>query len=181
MATTLKEISDFLTEEGLKHGIPEGKDFIRTGFKMENYKDPDGDPHLRVIVRADEDGEFVKVFAPSAYKCPTDANSFNRLSLFQTLLQVSWMTKMLQFEYDAEDGEIRPMIEFPLEDAKLTRRQIARCVHAMPQIIDKYHDDIQDAIKHGLAMESPNKNREAFEEFMRQRREERRRDLGDVE
>jgi len=181
MATTLKEISDFLTEEGLKHVIPEGKDFIRTGFKMENYKDPDGDPHLRVIVRADEDGEFVKVFAPSAYKCSTDANSFNRLSLFQTLLQVSWMTKMLQFEYDAEDGEIRPMIEFPLEDAKLTRRQIARCVHAMPQIIDKYHDDIQDAIKHGLAMESPNKNREAFEEFMRQRREERRRDLGDVE
>jgi hypothetical protein len=30
-------------------------------------------------------------------------------------------------------------------------------------------------------MESPNKNREAFEEFMRQRREERRRDLGETE
>ena len=181
MATTLQEISAFLTEDGLKHGIPEGKDFIRTGFRMDNYKDADGDPSLRIIIRADEDGEFVKVFAPQAYKCPTDANSYHRLSLFQTLLHISWMTKMLQFEYDPEDGEIRPIIEFPLEDAKLTRRQIVRCVRAMPQIIDKYHDDIQDAIKHGLAMESPNKTRAAFEEFMRQRRDERRRELGDVE
>jgi len=181
MATTLKEISSFLTEEGLKHSIPEGKDFIRTGFKTENYRDTEGDPHLSIIVKADEDGEFVKVFAPSAYKCPADANSFHRLSLFQTLLHISWMTKMIQFEYDPDDGEVRPMIEFPLEDAKLTRRQIVRCLRALVQILDKYHPDIKDAIQHGLTPENPNSTRAAFEEFMRQRREERRRDLGETE
>lgn len=181
MATTLKEISAFLTEEGLKHGIPEGKDYIRTGFRMDNYKDPDGEPHLKIIIKAEEDGEFVKVFAPLAYKCPGDANSYHRLSLFQTLLHISWMTKMLQFEYDPEDGEVRPIIEFPLEDAKLTRRQIVRCVDTMARIIDKHHVDIQDAMKHGLTPENPASTRAAFEEFLRQRREERRRELGEAE
>lgn len=178
MATTLKEISAFLNDDGLKHELPEGKDFIRTGFKMDNYLNAEGNPHLRIIIKAEEEGEFITIFAPYAYSCPTDANSFNRLSLFQTLLQISWMTKMLQFEYDAEDGEVRPIIEFALEDANLTRRQICRSVRAIPQIVDKYHEDIRDAIKLGLTMESPNKTRAAFEEFMRQRREDRRRDLG---
>jgi len=179
MATTLREISGFLNEEGLKHSDPDGKDYIRTGFRTDNYRNPDGEHSLSIIIRLEEDGEFVKVFAPEAYKCPSDLSSFHRLSLFQTLLQVSWMTKMVQFEYDPDDGEIRPIIEFPLEDALLTRRQISRCLHALAQILDRHHEAIVDAVNHGLTPETPKANMEAYEEFLRQRREARRRELGE--
>jgi len=179
MATNLQEMSDYLTEEGIKHQVVAEHGFIRTFFKTENYRDQDGDDGLRVIVLPQEDGEFVKVFAPNAYICPSDYNSFHRLSLFQTLLYISWMTKMVQFEYDPDNGEIRPMIEFPLEDAKLTRMQLVRCVGAIVQIIDQHHESIQDAIKHGLTPESPSKLRESYEEFLRQRRSERRQQFGE--
>jgi len=55
----------------------------------------------------------------------------------QTLLTISWETKMVQWEYDPSDGEVRAMIEFPLEDAPLTERQFWRCVHGLVRIVDE--------------------------------------------
>ena len=34
---------------------------------------------------------------------------------------------MMQFEYDDSDGEIRAMIEYPLEDAELTEDSSSVC------------------------------------------------------
>ena len=63
---------------------------------------------------------------------------------------VSWKTKMIQFEYDDSDGEVRAIIEFPLEDAELTRRQLLRSVQALVQIVDKYHPVIYKALREGV-------------------------------
>ena len=57
---------------------------------------------------------------------------------------------MIQFEYDDSDGEIRAIIEFPLEDAELTRRQLLRAVQALVQIVDKYHPVIYKALREGV-------------------------------
>jgi hypothetical protein len=43
---------------------------------------------------------------------------------------------MLQWEYDPSDGEIRAIIEFPLEDSMLTERQFNRCLSGLIQIVD---------------------------------------------
>jgi hypothetical protein len=52
------------------------------------------------------------------------------------MLAISWETKMLQWEYDPSDGEIRAIIEFPLEDSILTERQFNRCLSGLIQIVD---------------------------------------------
>jgi hypothetical protein len=52
------------------------------------------------------------------------------------MLCISWETKMLQWEYDPNDGEIRAIIEFPLEDSSLTEKQFNRCLSGLIQIID---------------------------------------------
>jgi hypothetical protein len=44
---------------------------------------------------------------------------------------------MLQWEYDPSDGEIRAIIEFPLEDALLTERQFNRCLYSLVQLVDE--------------------------------------------
>lgn len=44
---------------------------------------------------------------------------------------------MLQWEYDPSDGEIRAIIEFPLEDAEMTERQFNRCLHGLVQLVDE--------------------------------------------
>jgi hypothetical protein len=101
------------------------------------------------------------------------------MALFQTLLQVSHMTKMIQFEYDVDDGEIWAIIEFPLEDAHLTKNQLMRCIRGITGILEEYHEMISDAINHGITPESENEQRKAFEEFQRARREERKKQFGD--
>jgi hypothetical protein len=52
------------------------------------------------------------------------------------MLSISWETKMLQWEYDPSDGEIRAIIEFPLEDSILTEKQFNRCLHGLIQLVD---------------------------------------------
>lgn len=147
MGSTLEQISEYLDSEALKHRIDKDRDVIITGFGTEQYVDKDGEHHLGMVISLEEDGEFLKIFTPQCYSALDETN---RPALLQTLLMVSWKTKMIQFEYDDSDGEIRAIIEFPLEDAELTRRQLLRSVQALVQIVDKYHPVIYKALREGV-------------------------------
>jgi hypothetical protein len=179
MATSIEEIKELLEAEKLKYQHREGANFLHTGFTLKKYRNPNKENKLRLYIAVEEHGEFIKIGAPEAYKFDPNGNSFNKLALFQTLLQISHMTKMAQFEYDPDEGDIQAIIEFPLEDAKLTRRQLMRCVNDLADIIESYHDHIMDAIKGGITPETERQTKVAFDEFMRRRREERRRDFSD--
>ena len=147
MGSTLEQISEYLDSESLKHRIDEDRGVIITGFSTEQYMDKDGEHHLSMVISLEEEGEFLKIFTPQCYSALDETN---RSALLQTLLMVSWKTKMIQFEYDDSDGEIRAIIEFPLEDAELTRRQLLRAVRALVQIVDKYHPVIYKALREGV-------------------------------
>ena len=147
MGSTLEEISGYLDSEGLKHRIDQDRNVIITGFGTEQYVDKDGENHLGMVISLEEEGEFLKIFTPQCYSALDETN---RPALLQTLLMVSWKTKMIQFEYDDSDGEVRAIIEFPLEDAELTCRQLLRSVQALVQIVDKYHPVIYKALREGV-------------------------------
>jgi len=168
MATTIDEVSGFLTNVGMKFKQLPDRPVIITGFATEHYRDSDGDSGIRIAIALEEDGEFIKIIAPSLY---TYKEGPNKAALFQTLLQISWMTKMVQFEYDSDDGEVRMIIEFPLEDSKLTERQLMRAVMGLVQLADEYHEQIVKAMEQGVVPEGRDALMAAFEEFMRQRRQ----------
>ena len=144
MGTTLEQISQFLDSQELRHKVLEER--ILTGFGTQKYIDEDGDYHLKMVVSLEEEGEFFKVYSPGCYRY---AGEEHRLAILQTLLMVSWRSKMVQFEYDELDGEIRAVIEYPLEDSSLTERQLMRSVIALVQIIDHYHPVISLALAEG--------------------------------
>ena len=178
MATNIDEVKKFLDEEGKKFREFGEKNYIRPGFITENYTDVDGEKLCHLVVAVEEDGEFLKILAPKAYQFPKDASSYNKMALFQTLLQISWDTKMVQFEYDPDDGEVRAIIEFPIEDSTLTCKQLMRCIYGITGVLEKYHEQITDAMRSGLTPETDEERKKAFEEFQRQRRDDRRRELG---
>lgn len=144
MGITLEEISQYLDNQELRHKVLEER--ILTGFGTQQYLDDDGDYHLKMVIALEEDGEFFKVYSPGCYRYD---GTENRLAVLQTLLMVSWRSKMVQFEYDESDGEIRAVIEFPLEDAAMTERQLMRAVIALVQIVDHYHPVVALAISEG--------------------------------
>ncbi len=145
MPTSIEEIETYFREEGLKFTLAE--DYLRTSFITDNYRDLDGDPSVFLVIKLEEDGEYFKLIAPHLYHCggtPSDD------AAFRALLEVSWKTKLIQFEYDEADGEIRGIVEFPIEDSTLTRRQLMRCVNGIVRIIDEYHPVVERAFATGV-------------------------------
>ena len=153
MSTTLKKITEFLDLEGLEYMHKEGKQHLRMRLPTKKYMQPGAkNHHINLVVALEEEGSYLKVIAPEVYHFPATAGSFQKLALMQSLLQISLMSKMVQFEYDAEDGEIRAIVEFPLEDAILTSRQLMRCVHGLVKVTSRSHPTIKckaTNIQHG--------------------------------
>lgn len=144
MATSLPEIERILKEEDLRYTRMD--EYVRTSFSTDNYVDPDGDKSIFLVLKPEESGEYFKLIAPNLYKLPGDSGN---AAVFKALLMTCWKTKLVQYEYDDSDGEVRAIVEFPLEDAPLTRRQLMRCVHGIVQIVDEYHPVIAHALETG--------------------------------
>ncbi|MBN2874725.1 MAG: hypothetical protein JXM71_06480 [Spirochaetales bacterium] len=142
MAITLSTLESYMVAEGLKFSLHD--DYIRTSFATDLYRDQEGDPSVFIIARIEENGEYFKLMAPNLYHYPPDGP--NASEVFRILLGVCWRSKLIKYEYDERDGEIRAIVEFPLEDATLTPKQFLRCLNGLVQIIDEYHEAIATAI-----------------------------------
>ncbi len=128
MGTSLEQIADYLDNRGWKYELDEESSRIITGVQAENLE------NFLIVIQLDENGEFFKVFAPQVL---AEINNHPyKEAILQTMLCISWETKMLQWEYDPSDGEIRAIVEFPLEDSMLTERQFNRCLSGLIQIVD---------------------------------------------
>ena len=128
MAADLQQIAYFLDNLGWDYRIDEQEERIITGVESDNVED------FLIVVQLDEDGKFFRLFAPQVLSGVTDHP--HKVAILQTMLSISWETKMLQWEYDPSDGEIRAIIEFPLEDSILTEKQFKRCLHGLIQLVD---------------------------------------------
>ena len=88
MATSIEAVAAFLKQEELRFSYTEGNHFLRTGFTTQRYRDADGAQLVHLVITVEEDGKFIKVAAPAAYRFHHDGTSFHKLALFQTLLQI---------------------------------------------------------------------------------------------
>jgi hypothetical protein len=70
----------------------------------------------------------------------------SKLAALESFAYLSWRLKMVDFEYDPSDGEIRPTLDFPIEDGTVTLRQLQRSVTIIPRILDQFHDTIVQII-----------------------------------
>lgn len=141
MATSISELSAFLDENDIRHSAPDDETIV-TGFSnLDHFRDADDEAHIQVVIRLEEDGRYVKVFAPNAYVIPLDDAG----PVLQACAMIQWRTKLVQFEYDETDGELRPIVEFPLMDAPMTADQLMRCVTGLVGLVDHYHPVLAQA------------------------------------
>jgi len=129
MGATLQQIADYLDNKGWKYRLDREQNRILTGVRADYLED------FLIVIQLDEDGEFFELFAPRVLSGVKDHP--HKAAILQTMLCISWETKMLQWEYDPSDGEIRAIIEFPLEDSTLTERQFNRCLYSLIELVDE--------------------------------------------
>lgn len=141
MATTLDQIAGFLTRRNIKFQRQDDRSMILVPYHEQKVG------RVAVVVRLEENGEFLKILAPKLFSYPEGPH---KLPLLQTLLYTSWETKMLQWEYDTSDGEVRAIVEFPVEDALLTEKQFFRAFDGLVQMIYLFHGRIKQVIETGI-------------------------------
>ena len=150
MPTSIEQIQEFLDEFSLNYRVDAERDAILIGFGLDpartTFRDMDGDPGIQLVIRVLEQGEFLSIFTPQAW-CVEDCP--HKAAVFETLTSIQTQYKMLRFDYDPTDGEIRPNVELPLEDAELTSRQFHRLLHGVLHGVPLFDRVIRQAMETG--------------------------------
>jgi len=88
MPSSIAEIKVLLTHMGIKHQMHEGALFVP--YKTTNYTNTTNQNNgVVILVVTDNEGEMVRLMVPNAYKFADSGNSYNKLALMQTLLQIT--------------------------------------------------------------------------------------------
>jgi len=150
MSTTIDEIATFLDDEELAYGRHETEDAILLGFRLTaadtGYRDREGDAHLAFLIRVLENGEFVSVSMPWTWNladCP------HRAAVFQALLDFQARAKLVRFDYESADGELRANAEVGVEDSPFTAAQLQRLVRSVGNAVLELDPVIRHAMRTG--------------------------------
>lgn len=146
MPINLERLEAFFVEAGLKYQLADD-DHVLAAFATTSYHDDRSHRGLVVAVSVSEDGEFLEFTAPQLYdsrRCRDPG------ALYQALLDITLRTKLVRFEHDPQDCEIRCTIAYPVEDGGVTRRQFLRMLEAIPRAVDRWDPVIRRAIEHGV-------------------------------
>jgi hypothetical protein len=83
----------------------------------------DGEP-VTLMIFLLEEGGLVQLRAPALLRAHEDAH---KPLLFRAMLQMAYEIRLVQFEYDPEDGEVSTCVDIAVEDGALTDIQLLRC------------------------------------------------------
>ncbi|TAN82761.1 MAG: hypothetical protein EYR95_18595, partial [Phormidium sp. SL48-SHIP] len=102
---------------------------------------------LTVLISLEEDGEFVKMVLPQLLTLPSD-HPHSELGL-QCLLHLGWRYKLVRWQRDPRDGEVRVQADLPLEDGELSSRQFWRTLQGCLQIAQEGREQVQQVLQTG--------------------------------
>jgi hypothetical protein len=167
MPTNPDEIQSFLDQRKLKYGHDKGSNKFQSGFSTDNYLNATGKNMFTFNIFCEDDGEIVRIIAPNLFTVPPKASTKRKAVVWQTLLQVNWNCRLVTFEYDINDGEIRALYNIPLGDSSLSQQQLMSGVYSMPTALDQYAPDIVRAIEFGIPLEGHRDYANQFEKFIK--------------
>jgi hypothetical protein len=128
MTTTLDELAQHLDRREWRYQIDRNQSLLMTGVVGENVQ------QLAIAIKLSENGEFVQFITPKLLQVLEHPY---KAVLLQTMLHICSQVKMVRFEYDRNDGEVRASIELPLKDMPLSDRLFDRCLSGLISIIDE--------------------------------------------
>ena len=148
MPITIAAIKSMLDAHGIHYTEGLAPDEIGMSWESRRFVDPDtGRNSVLIIVRLEEQGRYIKVYAPQCFRIKEVAH---KPAMLEALLGVCWRTKLLQFELDDSDGEVRGIVEWPIEDGTVTFEQLERAIKAIVVLLDRYSEVIVKAGRTGI-------------------------------
>lgn len=149
MATTFDQLTSFLDEAGLDYDAHAEHNVIAIGFGGEpddtTYRDADGDPHVQILVRLVERGEFCAAFVPRAWNL---ADCEHRAAVCEAATRIQSKMKLIRFDLE-DEGYLQPNIEIPLEKAPMCAEQLHRAIAGLLIAVRQFDPVIRHAMQTG--------------------------------
>lgn len=140
MATNLQQIASFLDNRGLPYHLETQENRIITGVKSETVDE------FMIVIQLQEDGAYLSLVAPQLLSIK---DHVYKGVAFQTMLAIAWEVKLLRWEYDPSDGEVRTSVNLPLEDAPLTEKQFNRLLSGLIDLTNRGMERLQQVLATG--------------------------------
>jgi hypothetical protein len=115
-------------------------------FQTRNYTNPAGDKSLSLFVTIAEGGRYLEIAAIGMYSAK-DAKNIGNLAQF--LLGQNYVTKLLRWELDRTDGEVRASVELAPVDGSVTFDSFMRSLMLFPMIAETLHPQITKVMTTG--------------------------------
>ena len=131
MSATIDQIGKLLTDENLKW-TQVRDDTLRLGFTTSNFTNRDGEHSLAIFLQVHDGGKYLTAQAPNAFRLSGD----HVHATMELLLRLQWVWRLVRFEYDHTDGEIRPSVELPLGGMVLDAGSLAVFIRTLVSVIE---------------------------------------------
>lgn len=128
MAIVLNQVTDYLDRRGWRYHAEPERSHIITGVAAENVE------RFLIGIQLKDEGKVVSLVAPQLLMVKD--HGYKR-EVLRCLLAIAWEVKLLRWEYDPRNGEIRASVCLLLEDTSLTERQFNRALGALIQMVDE--------------------------------------------
>lgn len=137
VGTSATEIAGHLDALGLRYSQPDDQpNTFHLIFGVEHYRNPDGDDALFIVLVVEEGGDYLQIFAPGAFTVPAE----HAPAFAQACAAIQFRTKLIQFEWWEAEGVVIPIVELPVEDGLLGKRQLERCIRGLTRLVDEFYD-----------------------------------------
>ena len=140
---TLELLKDYLEKADYKYN--EQDDVIVLGAK--------GECQLYIFIRVREDGEFLSINTqlddPNGNFLKLPADNQYKKELMEYLLDESFKYKVGHWGLDKDDGDIRFISNYHVEDGELTQKQFIRIIKSILATADDAAVDIDSILKTG--------------------------------
>jgi hypothetical protein len=148
MPVSPEAIQGYLMQAGLNFGTSDhgANGHFMLSFKTKRYINPEGEKSLMLLITVGEDGRYIELAACNMYSA-AEAKSIGRLS--ELLLDINFRSKLLRFELDRSDGEIRATAEAVPQDGSVTFQSFMRMLTMFPSAADRLHPSITKVLKTG--------------------------------
>jgi hypothetical protein len=140
MATNLQQIASFLDNRDWRYHLEPQKNRIITAVNSETVD------KFVIVIKIEEDGKYLSLFIPELLSIK---DHVYKGVAFQTMLAIAWEVKLLRWEYDSSDGEVRTSVNLPLEDAPLTEKQFNRLLSGLIRLTERGMERLQQVLATG--------------------------------
>ncbi len=126
MPATLNQLCQILDAVKWKYDAHPEQDVIVTGVSLSEQES------FRLMIAVEEQGAMVRLFAPQLL---TVVQRPQRDAVLQALVELGGASRMVRWQYDPSDGEVRAAVDIPLEDSQLTPQQFVVHLQTLIQIV----------------------------------------------